>query len=218
MEIIYVDNHLLVINKRGGIPTQEGLGSSENATDWAKGWVKHKYDKPGKVFLEPIHRLDKPVSGLVLFARTSKALSRLQEMMRERKICKWYYALVQHAPAEAQGVLEHYLVHDEHRARVVPATDPGGKKAILSYRMLRDVPSGFLLEIELHTGRYHQIRAQFAQVRSPIVGDQKYGSSIIWCKEGIALHHGKLSLVHPVTKQQLVFTAPLPVFFLSISR
>lgn len=217
MDIIYVDNHLLVVNKRGGIPTQESPGCTENVTDWAKDWIKRKYDKPGKVFLEPIHRLDKPVSGLVLFARTSKALSRLQEMMRERTIGKWYYALVQQAPSEAQAVLEHYLVHDEHRARVVTSAHPEGKKAILSYRMLKESALGFLLEIELHTGRYHQIRAQLAQIRSPIVGDQKYGSSAKWSKEGIALHHGKLSFVHPVTKEELVFTAPLPSSFSSIS-
>ncbi len=217
MEIIYVDNHLLVVNKQGGIPTQESPGCSDNATDWAKGWIKRKYDKPGKVFLEPIHRLDKPVSGLVLFARTSKALSRLQEMMRERKIGKWYYALVQHAPSEGQGVLEHYLVHDEHRARVVPATHPEGKKALLSYRILQEASLFFLLEVELHTGRYHQIRAQLAQIRSPIVGDQKYGSSTKWFKDSIALHHGKLALVHPVTKEELTLTSPFPSSFLSIS-
>lgn len=213
MDIIYFDNHLLVVNKQAGIPTQESPGSSDNVTDWAKGWIKRKYDKPGKVFLEPIHRLDKPVSGLVLFARTSKALSRLQEMMREKEIGKWYYALVQHTPSKMQGVLEHYLVHDEHRARVVTATHPEGKKAVLSYRMLQESRLGFLLEVELHTGRYHQIRAQFAEIRSPIIGDQKYGSPVAWCREGIALHHGKMTFVHPVTKENLVFTASLPSSF-----
>ncbi|MBS0649558.1 MAG: RluA family pseudouridine synthase [Verrucomicrobia bacterium] len=217
MEIIYVDNHLLIINKRGGIPTQESPGCPENVTDWAKNWIKRKYDKPGKVFLEPIHRLDKPVSGMVLFARTSKALSRLQEMMRERKIAKWYYALVEQAPSQSEGVLEHHLVHDEHRARIVPSSHPEGKKAVLAYRTKQESRLGFLLEIELQTGRYHQIRAQLAHVRSPILGDQKYGSSKTWSKDCIALHHGKLSFVHPVTKEELAFTAPFPSSFASIS-
>ena len=216
MDIIFVDNHVLIVNKREGIPTQESPGGSENVTDWAKEWIKKKYHKPGRVFLEPIHRLDKPVSGLVLFARTSKALSRLQEMMRERKIGKWYYALVEQAPSPAEGVLEHYLVHDEHRARVVLATHPEGKKALLSYRSLKTSSRGALLEIELQTGRYHQIRAQLAHVGSPVLGDRKYGSSTAWGKESIALHHGKMGFLHPVTREDLEFTAPLPSSFSSI--
>lgn len=217
MEIIYVDNHLLIVNKQGGIPTQQSPGALENVTDWAKGWIKRKYAKPGNVFLEPIHRLDKPVSGMVLFARTSKALSRLQEMMRERKIAKWYYALIEHAPAQPAGVLEHYLVHDEHRARIVSASHPEAKRALLAYRIQQESRLGVLLEIELFTGRYHQIRAQLAHIRSPILGDQKYGSFAVWCKDCIALHHGKLCFAHPVTKEELVFTAQLPASFSPIS-
>ncbi len=216
MEIIFVDNHLLVVDKRGGIPTQEAPGCSENLTDLAKAWIKRKYDKPGRVFLEPVHRLDKPVSGLVLFARTSKALSRLQEMMRQRAIRKWYYALVQKAPQPEEGILTHYLVHEEHRARIVPEGHSEGKQAILSYRSCHSSPRGVLLEIELETGRYHQIRAQLSHIGSPIVGDRKYGSLLGWSEGSIALHHGKMAFSHPVTKQELVLSKPLSASFSSI--
>ena len=207
--LIYEDNHLFIIDKKAGMPTQDNGKALENATDLAKSWIKKSCDKKGAVFLEPIHRLDKPVSGLVLFARTSKALSRLQKMMRERKIRKWYYALVEKAPAE-QGILEDFLIHDEFCAKVVPSTHPLGKKAILSYQVLKRTPRGILLEIELQTGRYHQIRAQLSFAGSPIIGDRKYGSHQNWKEDAIALHHGKLELIHPVTQSPLLFTANPP--------
>ncbi|MBI3236981.1 MAG: RluA family pseudouridine synthase [Chlamydiales bacterium] len=205
MHVIYEDNHLLIIDKKSGMPTQDDGKALANATDIAKDWIKKVCDKKGAVFLEPIHRLDKPVSGLLLFARTSKALSRLQQAMRERKICKWYYALVEKAPSE-KGVLEDFLIHDSFCAKVVAPSHPLGKKAILSYQVLKEVPEGFLLEIELETGRYHQIRAQLSAAGSPIIGDRKYGSSLQWKKDAIALHHGKLAFVHPVTQEAMEFT------------
>jgi 23S rRNA pseudouridine1911/1915/1917 synthase len=202
MNVIFVDNHLLVVNKPAGLPTQPHGPGLENLTDQAKAWVKRTYAKPGNVFLEPIHRLDKPVSGLVLFARTSKALSRLQEKMRERAFVKTYYALVDPTPRKQDGNLEHYLVHDEYRARVVTASHPEGKRARLSYKVIQDS----LLEIDLETGRYHQIRAQFAAEGCPIIGDVKYGSTSHWKQQGIALHHGKLSVPHPVSHELMLFT------------
>jgi len=211
VDIIYSDNHLLIVNKRGGVPTQETPHRSENVTDWAKDWVKRNYQKAGSVFLEPFHRLDQPVSGLVLFARTSKGLSRLQKMMRERQISKWYYALLRKPPPAAEAVLEHILFHDEHRARVVSSSHPEGKQAILSYQTLKQTPSGYLLEIKLQTGRYHQIRAQLAHIGCPIIGDKKYGSSVSWNKDTIALHHGKLLFTHPITKKELTFSAPFRI-------
>ncbi len=204
MEIVFVDNHLLVVSKPAGLATQPHSQSPDNLTDCAKAWIKQKYHKPGKVFLEPIHRLDRPVSGLVLFARTSKALSRLQEMMRNRQMTKTYYARVEPLPDAVHGVLEHHLMHDEFRARVVPASHPEGKRARLSYQLLE---SG-IVEIDLETGRYHQIRAQFSAIGCPILGDVKYGSTQRWKGEGIALHHGKLQLIHPVTKESLILHAP----------
>lgn len=192
--IIYSDNHLLIVEKPVEIPTQPDL------TELAKAWIKKKYNKPGNVYLHPIHRLDRVVSGLVLFARTSKALSRLQEMMRERKIEKIYHALVEGDLPEEEGRLVHHLIHGSFRAEV----SKEGKEAILDYRILKHEKDATLLEIHLVTGRYHQIRAQLSNIGCPILGDEKYGSKKKWPK-GIALHHSEMRFEHPVTKDSLVF-------------
>lgn len=205
MDVVYVDNHLCVVSKPAGMPTQPSLGHSKNVVDEAKQWIKKKFNKPGAVFLEPIHRLDRPVSGLVLLARTSKALSRLQEMMRERKIKKWYYGWVEPIPQKEQAQLEHALIHAEHHAQVARADDPRAKQAILEYRIERVHEGKALLEIQLHTGRYHQIRAQLSAIGCPILGDKKYQSRHAWKGEGIALCHGKMELIHPVTLVPLEF-------------
>jgi 23S rRNA pseudouridine1911/1915/1917 synthase len=194
--ILYHDNHLLVVDKPAEVATQPDL------TEMAKAWVKHKYHKEGAVFLHPIHRLDKPVSGLVLFARTSKALSRLQEQMRERKIEKTYLAWVEGSPPEDEGQLIHRLEHGSFQAYV----SPKGKEAILEYKVVQKKGGLTLLEIRLVTGRYHQIRAQLAEIGCPIVGDEKYGSRRPWPK-GIALHHAKMCFTHPVTKEVLTLTS-----------
>jgi 23S rRNA pseudouridine1911/1915/1917 synthase len=191
--IIYSDNHLLVVEKPADMATQPDL------TELAKAWIKKKYQKPGNVFLHPAHRLDKAVSGLVLFARTSKALSRLQEMMRERKIKKIYHALVEGKLPEDQGKLVHSLVHGSFRAEV----SRDGKESILEYRVLKQERGVTLLEINLITGRYHQIRAQLSAIGCPILGDEKYGSKKSWPK-GIALHHSEMRFEHPVTKESLM--------------
>lgn len=202
-DILYSDNHLLIVNKPAGIPTQTE-GSVEKGLDFfAKEWIKETCQKAGNVFLEPAHRLDKPVSGLVLFARTSKALSRLQQMMRDREVEKNYYALIEGALPHKQGVLEHYLIHEEHRARVVPSSFPGAKQAILDYRLIETRGPLSLIEIKLETGRYHQIRAQLSVSKCPIVGDRRYGSFTPFHEGAIALHHGKLAFLHPVKKEQL---------------
>lgn len=189
---IYCDNHLLVLNKPAGIPTQPDFHEA------ARAWVKEHFGKPGNVFLEPIHRIDRPVSGIVLFARTSKALSRLNEAMRERKMRKFYIAIVEGQVPE-EGVLEHYLIHGDFRAHI----DPSGKQAILNYRRLKVNEKYSLVEIELVTGRYHQIRAQFSAIGHPIVGDAKYGSSENYSQ--IALHHQMLQFEHPTSKEALTF-------------
>jgi 23S rRNA pseudouridine1911/1915/1917 synthase len=187
------DNHLLAVEKPAGMTTQPEL------EEWAKAWVKVRFQKPGNVFLEPIHRIDKPVSGLVLFARTSKALSRLHAQMRDRKIVKTYHALVAGKSLPQVGTLKHFLVHDEFRARI----DLKGKESILHYKVLK-IKNGFTwLEIDLETGRYHQIRAQFAASGCPIVGDKKYGSPYPY-KEGIALQHIKMEFMHPVTQKAVL--------------
>ena len=204
MEIIYSDNHLLVIVKPADLSTQPHEGEGDNLLDRAKAWVKKEFKKSGNVFLEPIHRLDKPVSGLVLFARTSKALSRLQEQMRQRKISKTYFAWVEGTLPQPQGTLEHYLVHGDHRAHLVSSNHPEAKLARLHYKTLEQKEGMTAVEIDLETGRYHQIRAQFSAIGAPVVGDRKYGSKLPWKNGGIALHHGKLAFEHPVTKEAII--------------
>ena len=167
MKPIYCDNHLLVLEKPAGIATQPDFHEA------AKGWVKEAFSKPGNVFLEPIHRLDRPASGIVVFARTSKALSRLNEAMRQKKMKKFYIAKVE-GEVEEEGVLEHLLIHGDFRAYV----DPKGKIALLRFRRIALTKTHSVVEVELETGRYHQIRAQFAAIGHPIVGDGKYGSRI----------------------------------------
>jgi 23S rRNA pseudouridine1911/1915/1917 synthase len=202
MQIVYEDNHLLVALKPAGLPTQP------DCIERLKKILKKKYQKSGNVFLEPIHRLDKPVSGLILCAKSSKALSRLHALMRDRQIEKRYCALVSGALPSTEGELRHFLMHDSHRARVVPPSHPEAKEALLRYRILQRKQNKSFVEIELVTGRYHQIRAQFAAIGCPIIGDAKYGSAHSWPHEGIALHHARMKFVHPVTHQELVFKAP----------
>jgi 23S rRNA pseudouridine1911/1915/1917 synthase len=205
MKIIFCDNHLLIVSKPAGISTQPHRAKEDNLLDQAKTWLRKQFQKSGKVFLEPIHRLDKPVSGLVLFARTSKALSRLQEMMRQYKIEKTYFAWIEGTLPQEKGTLEHYLFHDEHRARVVDKSYPESKLARLHFLQIDQLKTKSLVEIHLETGRYHQIRAQFAAISCPIIGDLKYGSTSCWKKDEIALHHGRLKFSHPVTKSSLCF-------------
>jgi 23S rRNA pseudouridine1911/1915/1917 synthase len=196
--ILFCDNHVLVVDKPVDVATQPDLEIL------AKAWVKKKFNKPGNVFLEPIHRLDKPVAGVVLFARTSKALSRLQEQMRERKMEKIYEAWVEGAPKQDKGTLRHLLLHGEFKAEI----SPEGKEAILDYEVLKKESRRTQLRIKLHTGRYHQIRAQMAAIGCPVLGDTKYGSHVSW-EKGIALYAKELSFTHPVTQLRLKITSAI---------
>jgi len=192
---IFCDNHLLVLEKPAGIATQPDFHEE------ARAWVQEAFAKPGKAFLEPIHRLDKPVSGIVLFARTSKALQRLNEAMRKKQLRKFYLAWVE-GIVEKEGTLEHNLTHGNFRAHI----DAEGKKTILHFRRLETKENVSLVEIELETGRYHQIRAQFATIGHPVLGDQKYGAKER--KDKIALHHHMLKISHPVSKEEVIFRCP----------
>lgn len=205
MIVVYEDNHLLVVNKPAGLLTQPSGTDQDSLEAQAKAWIKEQYQKPGNVFLGVVHRLDKPVSGIVLFARTSKALSRLNETMRNKQSKKTYLAVVEGVPNALEGTLEHYLCHDDHEARVSGAEDPDAKRACLHYRVLEKREGSALVEIELETGRYHQIRAQFSAIGHPIVGDWKYGSS--QRGETIALHHWRLTVTHPITGAYHTFEA-----------
>jgi 23S rRNA pseudouridine1911/1915/1917 synthase len=209
-DILYVDNHLLALNKPAGLVTQPSGVHEDSLESRAKAWVKQTYAKPGDVFLEAIHRIDRPVSGVVLFARTSKALSRLNESVRERDLRKVYWAVVEGCPAPARGRLEHWLVHDSHHARVVPAGTPEARLATLDYAVVKSEGGQALVEVLLHTGRYHQIRVQLAHAGWPIVGDGRYGARTALPGAVIALHHREFTVVHPVKREALTFTAPRP--------
>lgn len=206
--ILFEDNHLLIINKPAGLLTQPSGTMNHSAEELAKNWIKYVKQKPRNVFLEAVHRLDKPVGGIVIFAKTSKSLSRLNEAMRNKETKKNYLALIEGHLPQNEGVSEHYLVHDHLHARVSSSADPLAKLARLHYRFLRRVGGYDLIEIELDTGRYHQIRAQMAAMGCPIVGDAKYGSGRSYSDEGIALHHARLEFPHPITKARLVIEAP----------
>ncbi len=209
VEVLYEDNHLLALNKPAGLATQGSEHNKQSLEDEAKAYIKKAQNKPGNVYLHPIHRLDKPTSGVVLFAKTSKALSRLQEMMRELKIKKTYIAICEGTVLPQEGTLKHNLAHDEHKASVTK----DGKPSILHYKVTKTHNSNSLITVELVTGRYHQIRVQFQAIGHPVLGDKKYGSSQSFYKDGIALHHKTLSFSHPVTHILLEISAPLPPYY-----
>lgn len=208
-EIVYCDNHILIAVKPCGMLTQPDDLGSESLEDYAKAWVKKQYNKPGKVFLHAAHRLDKPVSGLVLFARTSKALSRVNELSRLMGIQRAYVAEVEGILFKRMGRLDHYLIHGEHRANIGTSRDKDAKHARLEFQVKKFLEHTTLVDIDLETGRYHQIRAQFSAIGHPIVGDRRYGSTM---GEGISihLHCAELGFQHPVTKEALTFESPAP--------
>lgn len=215
-QILYEDNHLLVVYKTGGMLTQPSGTEQNNLEDICKLWIKETYGKPGNVFLEAVHRLDKPVNGIVVFARTSKALSRLNSSIRQQKFHKVYHAVVEGIIQEPEGTLEHYLVHDEYQSRVVAKTTPQAKLCRLHYRLLRSNNLNSLLEIDLETGRYHQIRAQLAAVGHPIVGDTKYKSREVYLPNAIALLHSALKFPHPTLDKLIEIEVPLPELMLKL--
>lgn len=224
MQVIYEDNHLIIVNKDVGEIVQGDKTGDRTLADEVKQYIKEQYMKPGNVFLGVAHRLDRPVSGLVVFARTSKCLSRLNEMFRTGQVHKTYWAIVpreasrlasvHQPPADAEGwiQLRHWLTRNEqqNRARAYEREVPGAKEAILFYRPLAATDRYQLLEIRLVTGRHHQIRCQLAAVGMPIRGDLKYGAPRSLPNGGIALHSRHVELVHPVSHQLISATAPVP--------
>ena len=210
LEVLYVDNHLLAVNKPAGLVTQVSPHHPESLETRAAAWIKREFAKPGNAFAQAVHRLDRPVSGVVLFARTSKALSRLNEAIRSGRWEKTYWAVVSSPPPQPSGTLAAHLVHDDFRARAASTGTEGAKPAVLHYRTLTAAAGLVLLEVDLDTGRYHQIRAQFAACGCPIVGDGKYGSTVTMPADAIGLHHRRLRIDHPVQKTEQTFTAPAP--------
>lgn len=212
MTVLYEDNHLIIINKSGSEIVQSDKTGDVSLEDSLKLWIKEKYHKPGNVFLGVAHRLDRPVSGVVVFARTSKALTRLNEMFRNGEVHKTYLAIVKNAPREPEGTLEQYLVRNEqqNKSYVYDHERPGAKKAILHYRLVGRSDRYCLLEVDLKTGRHHQIRCQLAAMGCPIKGDLKYGFPRSNPGGGISLHARKISFIHPVSKELIEVTAPFP--------
>ena len=210
--VVYEDNHLLVVNKAAGVLVQGDKTKDKTLTDYAKEYIASKYEKPGAVFLHPIHRLDRPVSGLVAFARTSKGLERMMELFRKRDIQKVYWAIVKRRPKEEQGKLTHWLTKDEVK-NVVTAHEKevaGSQKAELNYKVLGTLNDHWLIEVRPISGRPHQIRVQLASMGCPIRGDVKYGFPKANVDASINLHAFHLVFVHPIKKEKIFLRAALP--------
>ena len=209
--ILHADNHLLALNKPAGLLSQDSGTGLRNLEDWAREWVRVEKNKSGAVFLNAVHRIDKAVSGVVLFARTSKALSRLNEEIRKRNCKKIYHALVEGVPPKPSGQRIDWLAHEHHRARICREGEKGVQRAVLSYQtLLPKIGTRSLLEIDPETGRYHQIRAQLSAMGCPIAGDTKYGAQQTAADGSIALHHRRLEIIHPTRKEPVAIRAPYP--------
>jgi 23S rRNA pseudouridine1911/1915/1917 synthase len=210
-DILYEDNHLLVVSKPAALPTMGTPDGRPTLLTWAKEYVKERYHKPGNVYLGVVSRLDAPVTGVVLLARTSKAAARMTEQFRTHAVEKTYWAVAEGIVEPAAGSLVDWLGHDERHRRmnIVGRTLPGAREARLAYRRRSIIQGNSWLEVELETGRKHQIRLQLAHHDHPIVGDRKYGSRSPF-PTGIALHARRLVISHPTTGVRLEFEAPLP--------
>lgn len=211
-EILFEDNHLIAVNKKSGDIVQGDKTGDEPLSERVKLYIKEKYNKPGEVFLGTIHRIDRPVTGVVLFARTSKALERMNEQFREREVKKVYWAVVKNIPDPESGTLVNYLVKDEakNKSKAYDLPRKGALHCELQYNLLKRSDRYALLEINPLTGRHHQIRSQLSKIGSPIKGDLKYGSERSNPDGSIHLHARKLNFVHPVTKEPVEIIAPVP--------
>jgi len=205
MNILYEDNHIIAVNKTCSEIVQGDKTGDEPLSETIKQYLKIKYDKPGDVFLGVTHRLDRPVSGVVLFAKTGKALARLNEMFKNHQLDKTYWAVVKNQPEKPEARLEHYLTRNEKQNKAVAYDKqvPDSKKAVLSYKTIARSDVYYLLEIQLETGRHHQIRSQLAKIGCPIKGDLKYGFPRSNPNGGISLHARSVKFIHPVSKQEI---------------
>lgn len=212
LEIVYEDNHLLAVNKKPRDIVQEDITGDVSLELLVKKYLKEKYQKQGEAFIGVIHRIDRPVSGLVLFAKTSKALTRMNEMFKKGEVVKIYKAIVQNEPSMEKGQLTHYISRNTKTNKSYAHNEEvkDSKKGVLSYKLLKKSDNYFLLEINLETGRHHQIRCQLATIGCAIKGDLKYGAPRSNKDGGICLHSFKISFLHPVKKEMVVITAPVP--------
>ena len=212
MKVVYEDNHIIIVAKESGEIVQGDKTGDTPLSDLVKQYIKEKYEKPGEVFLGVCHRLDRPVAGLVVFARTSKALARLNKMFAEGEVHKTYWAIVQARDVVEEGLLTHWLVRNEkqNKSYAYDREVPHSKRAQLRYRVIGQGDRYMLLEVELLTGRHHQIRCQLAKVGMPIKGDLKYGAPRSNPDGSILLLSRRVEFIHPVSKQQIAVTAPVP--------
>ena len=212
MEVLYEDNHIIAINKRPSDIVQGDKTGDRPLGEFVKDYIKEKYNKPGDVFLGVVHRLDRPASGVILFARTSKALTRLTVMFRDKEMKKTYWAVVRKMPPNNEGNLVNYLKKNEQKniAIVYDKQVDGSVRAELNYKVIKNIDEYFLLEIDLLTGRHHQIRAQLSKIGCPIVGDNKYGYPRANKDYSINLLARKIEFIHPVKKEKIVITANPP--------
>ena len=212
MQVIYEDNHIIIVNKQSGEIVQGDKTGDTPLSDIVKAYLKEKYHKPGDALLGVVHRLDRPVSGVVVFAKTSKALTRLNKMFSGGEVHKTYWAITKNAPKEVEGTLEHWLVRNEkqNKSYAYAKEKPRSKHAVLKYRLLGKTDNYHLIEVELLTGRHHQIRCQLAAMGCPIKGDLKYGAKRSNPDGSISLMSRKVEFVHPVSKETVCVEAPVP--------
>lgn len=212
MTVLYEDNHIIIVNKTCSEIVQGDKTGDKPLSEIVKEYLKEKYNKPGNVFCGVTHRLDRPVSGIVVFAKTSKALSRLNEMFKRKEIKKTYWAIVKNTPKASEGTLTYYLVKNEkqNKSYAYDTEKPNSKLAILHYKLIARSEKYNLLEIDLETGRHHQIRCELAKIGCPIKGDLKYGFERSNHDGGISLHARHISFIHPVSKELIEVSAPLP--------
>ncbi len=212
LQVIHEDNHLIAVNKRPGDIVQGDKTGDIPLSEVVKEYIKIKYNKPGNVYLGVAHRLDRPTSGIVVFAKTSKALPRLNKLFAEKEAKKTYWAVVKNAPPKNQDTLTHWMKRNtkQNKSYANKKEVPDSKKAMLTYKVVKRLDNYFLLEIDLHTGRHHQIRAQLAAIGCTIKGDLKYGSDRSNKDGSIHLHARKLAFIHPVKKEEIVIIAPPP--------
>ena len=212
LEVLYEDNHLLVVNKPAGLLVQGDATGDKTLPDLAKEYLREKYDKPGNIFVGVVHRLDRPVSGVVVLAKTSKALSRMNELFRSNKTRKTYLAISQRRPQETEKRIVHWLVKDQERniTKAFNSEKPNSQRAELSYKLLSNHEGFYLIQVNPVTGRPHQIRVQMASQNSPLIGDVKDGAPALLPDKRIGLHAYQLEFEHPVQKTPIIVTAPIP--------
>jgi len=212
LQVLFEDNHIVIVNKRAGDITQGDKTGDKPLSDVVKEYIKDKYNKPGDVFLGVVHRLDRPTSGIIIFARTSKALERLNKMLRDKTINKTYWAVVKNHPKKEKDTLINFLRKNpkNNKSTAYNKEINGSKKAILHYTVIKKLDNYSLIEVDLETGRHHQIRAQLSNIGSPIKGDLKYGFDRSNKDGSIHLHARKIKFIHPVSKEEIKISAPTP--------